>query len=341
MINIRDIARIAGVGVSTVSRVINNHPDVKEQTRERVLEVIRENNYIPNNSARNLKKNNTNNIGVLIKGVFNPFFSEMLDAISKRISKAGYSMILEHHDYLSNDEMNNLISMIKEKRLQGVICLGGNFTEVKNDDFKDIGVPVVLTSINHKYGKEFSNFSSVSIDNEKSAYSATKYLIDCGHKNIALMLGDEYDIGIGHLREAGYLNALIDNNIKFNKEYRILGDYNYKGAYEETNRLIKKHKEVTAIFAISDIMAVGCAKAIKDNGLEIGKDIAVVGFDGMDISEFYNPTITTVIQPKLEMAKISVDLLLDLMSNRTDNKHIILNTELVVRESTNFNIINP
>ena len=261
MINIRDIARIAGVGVSTVSRVINNHPDVKEQTRERVLEVIKENNYIPNNSARNLKKNNTNNIGVLIKGVFNPFFSEMLDSISKRISKAGYSMILEHHDYLSDDEMNNLISMIKEKRLQGVICLGGNFTEVKNDDFEDINVPVVLTSINHKYGKEFSNFSSVSIDNEKSAYSATKYLIDCGHKNIALMLGDEYDIGIGHLREAGYLKALSDNNIKFNKEYRILGNYDYRGAYDETNKLIKKHSGVPAIFAISVILAVGCAMA--------------------------------------------------------------------------------
>ena len=338
MINIRDIARIAGVGVSTVSRVINNHPDVKEQTRERVLEVIKENNYIPNNSARNLKKNNTNNIGVLIKGVFNPFFSEMLDSISKRISKAGYSMILEHHDYLSDDEMNNLISMIKEKRLQGVICLGGNFTEVKNDDFEDIDVPVVLTSINHKYGKEFSNFSSVSIDNEKSAYSATKYLIDCGHKNIALVLGDEYDTGIGHLREAGYLKALSDNNIKFNKEYRILGNYDYRGAYEETSKLIKKHSEVTAIFVISDIMAVGCAKAIKDNGLVVGKDIAIIGFDGMDISEFYNPTISTIIQPKVEMAKISVDLLLDLIANKTENRHVILNTELVARESTNFKI---
>ncbi|WP_288222052.1 LacI family DNA-binding transcriptional regulator [uncultured Clostridium sp.] len=336
--NIRDIARIAGVGVSTVSRVINNHPDVKEQTRERVLEVIRENNYIPNNSARNLKKNNTNNIGVLIKGVFNPFFSEMLDLISKRISKAGYSMILEHHDYLSDDEMKNLISMIKEKRLQGVICLGGNFTEVKNDDFEDMNVPVVLTSINHKYGKEFSNFSSVSIDNEKSAYSATKYLIDCGHKNIALMLGDEYDIGIGHLREAGYLKALSDNNIRFNKEYRIIGNYDYRGAYDETNKLIKKHSEVTAIFAISDIMAVGCAKAIKDNGLAVGKDVAIIGFDGMDISEFYSPTISTIIQPKVEMAKISVDLLLDLIANKTNNKHIILNTELVTRESTDFKI---
>ena len=334
MINIRDIARIAGVGVSTVSRVINNHPDVKEQTRERVLEVIRENNYIPNNSARNLKKNSSNNIGVLIKGVFNPFFSEMLDLISKRISKAGYSMILEHHDYLSDDEMNNLISMIKEKRLQGVICLGGNFTEVKNNDFNDINVPVVLTSVNHKYGKEFSNFSSVSIDNEKSAYSATKYLIDCGHKNIALMLGDENDIGISYKREAGYLKALNENNIPFNREYRILGNYDSRGAYNETMKFLKKHKEVTAIFAISDIMAVGCAKAIKDSGLIVGKDISIIGFDGMDISEFYNPTITTIIQPKVEIAKISVDLLLDLMANKTDNKHIILNTELVEREST-------
>lgn len=334
MINIRDIARIAGVGVSTVSRVINNHPDVKEQTRERVLEVIRENNYIPNNSARNLKKNSSNNIGVLIKGVFNPFFSEMLDLISKRISKAGYSMILEHHDYLSDDEMNNLISMIKEKRLQGVICLGGNFTEVKNNDFNDINVPVVLTSVNHKYGKEFSNFSSVSIDNEKSAYSATKYLIDCGHKDIVLMLGDENDIGISHRREAGYLKALSENNIPFNKEYRILGNYDYRGAYNETMKFLSKHKKVTAIFAISDIMAVGCAKAIKDSGLIVGKDISIIGFDGMDVSEFYNPTITTIIQPKVEMAKISVDLLLDLMANKTDNKHIILNTELVEREST-------
>lgn len=338
MINIRDIARIAGVGVSTVSRVINNHPDVKEQTRERVLEVIRENNYIPNNSARNLKKNNTNNIGVLIKGVFNPFFSEMLDSISKRISKAGYSMILEHHDYLSDDEMNNLISMIKEKRLQGVICLGGNFTDVKNDDFNAIDVPVVLTSINHKYGKEFSNFSSVSIDNEKSAYSATQYLINCGHKNIAIMLGDENDFGIGYLREAGYIKALNENNIEFNKNYKILGHYDYRGAYEEIDKLLKKYKDITAIFAISDIMAVGCAKAIKDNGLEVGKDVAVIGFDGMDISEFYSPTITTIIQPKVEMAKISVDLLLDLIANKTDNKHVILNTELVERESTNFEI---
>lgn len=335
MINIRDIAKIAGVGVSTVSRVINNHPDVKEETRERVVEIIKENNYIPNNSARNLKKNNTKNIGVLIKGVFNPFFSEMLDTISKKISKAGYSMILEHHDYLSNDEMSNLLSIIKEKRLQGVICLGGNFSEVNSYDNQDIEVPIVLTSIDHQYVKDLKKFSSVSIDNEEAAYAATKFLINCGHRKIALILGDDYDYGIGSLREKGYLRALSDSNIEYDKELRILGNYDYRGAYEETIKLIEKNKEISAIFAISDIMAVGSAKAIKDKGLKIGKDISVMGFDGMDISEFYSPTLSTVRQPKSEMAKISIDLLLNLMSEKTENQHVVLKTELIKRESTN------
>ncbi|GAB6169385.1 catabolite control protein A [Clostridium carnis] len=336
MTNIRDIAKIAGVGVSTVSRVINNHPDVKEKTRERVLEIIKENNYIPNNSARNLKKNNTNNIGVLIKGVFNPFFSEILDVISKEISKAGYSMILEHHDYLSDDEISNVISMVKEKRLQGIICLGGNFTNIENEDFENIEVPVILTSVNHKYRKECKKFSSVCIDNDEAAYSAIKYLIEGGHKNIAIILGEENDHGIGYLRERGYLRALADNNISFNEKYRILGHYDYNGAYEAMNNLLDNNNNITAIFAISDIMAVGCAKAITDRGLRIGKDISIIGFDGMDISKFYTPSITTVIQPKSNMAKISVDLLLKLINKKTENKHILLQTELVKRESSNY-----
>lgn len=334
MINIKDIARIAGVGVSTVSRVINNHPDVKLQTREKVLKVIKDNNYIPNNSARNLKKNNSNNIGVLIKGVFNPFFSEMLDSISKQISKAGYSMILEHHDYLSDDEMKNLKSLIKEKRLQGVICLGGNFVDIKNEDFDDIDVPIVLTSVNSKYGKDLTRFSSVSIDGKKAAYEATKYLIELGRTKIGIMLGDENDFGIGFLREAGYRKALLDNKIEVNEDLKMLGDYNYRGAYEATLEVIKRNKDIEAIFAISDIMAVGCAKAIQDSNLVMGKDILVVGFDGMDISEFYNPSITTIIQPKLKMADISVKLLLDLINNNKKNEHVILQTKLVEREST-------
>lgn len=334
MTNIKDIARIAGVGVSTVSRVINNHPDVKLQTREKVLNVIKENNYIPNNSARNLKKNNSNNIGVLIKGVFNPFFSEMLDIISKEISKAGYSMILEHHDYLSDDEMNNLKSLIKEKRLQGVICLGGNFVDITDKDFDDVDVPVVLASVNKKYDKDLTKFSSVSIDNKKASYEATNYLIKKGCRKIGIMLGDKNDFGISYLREVGYKKALEENSIEVYENLKMFGNYNYRGAYEATLECIENNKDIDSIFAISDIMAVGCAKAIQESGLVIGKDILVIGFDGMDISEFYNPTITTIIQPKSELANRSVNLLIDLINNKVENKHVILETLLVEREST-------
>jgi len=128
--NIRDIARLSGVGVSTVSRVLNNHHDVKASTREKVMEVIRERNYVPNNSARILKQNNTNSIGVLVKGVFNPLFSEMTSIIGNIINASKYVMILEQNNYTFEDDFENLQSFIKEKRLQGAICLGGNFETV-------------------------------------------------------------------------------------------------------------------------------------------------------------------------------------------------------------------
>ena len=123
--NIKDIATIAKVGVSTVSRVLNNHPDVNDETRKRVLEIIKQNNYIPNNSARILKQSSTKNIGILVKGVFNPFFSEILKIVSVGIQDAGYTMILQHHN--NENDIGTLLGFIKEKRLQGIICLGGNF----------------------------------------------------------------------------------------------------------------------------------------------------------------------------------------------------------------------
>lgn len=146
--NIKDIARLSGVGVSTVSRVINNHPDVKQSTREKVLQIIKDSNYIPNNSARILKQNNTKNIGVLVKGVFNPFFSEMTNIIGNIIEENGYTMILQQNDFNLYQDVETMIGFVKEKRLQGVICLGGNFTEIQEDSFEDIKVPVVLTSVN-------------------------------------------------------------------------------------------------------------------------------------------------------------------------------------------------
>lgn len=331
--NINDIARLAGVGVGTVSRVLNNHPNVKESTRKKVLDIIEDSNYIPNTSARNLKKTNSNTIGVLVRGVFNPFFSEMIETINRKISQSGYTMILQHNDYSDKEELFNLISFVKERKLQGLIYLGCNLTELDKTTFENMDIPVVLTSVNTIYDYKIRNFSSIGIDNNKAAYDATNYLISLGHKNIGIVLGMEDDIGIGQDRFLGYLKALSENYIDFNQNRVAYGKFGTREAYDATLELIDKNKDITAIFAISDIMAIGCAKAIYDRGLQVGKGISLVGFDGMDIAEFNIPSITTVVQPRKEMARLSTELLIDLIEKKIENKHIILDTELVKRES--------
>ena len=211
--NIKDIAKLAGVGVSTVSRVLNNHPDVKQSTREKVLEVIKESNYIPNNSARILKQINTKNIGVLVKGVFNPFFSEIVNNIGSAISKSEYTMVLQQNDFTFGDDFDTLQAFIKEKRLQGVICLGLNFETITKENVNSLDVPVVLTS--GSYGEFTEGYSTVGINNVKAAYEATKYLIELGHKKIAVMIGEENDIGISWTRLKGYKKAMAEYNIPF------------------------------------------------------------------------------------------------------------------------------
>ncbi|MBP1890396.1 LacI family transcriptional regulator [Clostridium moniliforme] len=333
--NIKDIAKMAGVGVSTVSRVINDHPDVKDETREKVKKIIKESNYIPNNSARILKKNNTKNIGVLVKGVFNPFFAEMINVIGSKITEKGYTMILQQNDYKTEEDIDGLIAFAKEKRLQGVICLGGNFLNVNDESISPLDIPVVLTSVNTIYKSEENKhkFSSIGIDNVFAAKELTNYLIKKGHKNIAIILGDKNDVGISWLRLEGYKKAIFENNLKYLEENIFIGNYEYEGAYNVAKKIINERKDITAIFAISDIMAVGAAKAIIDSGLKVGDDISVAGFDGMDITKYYNPEITTVKQPNKKMAISSVDLIFDLLLKKKQNKHIIFETKIIERKS--------
>lgn len=332
--NIKDIAKLAGVGVSTVSRVINNHPDVKAETREKILGIIKESNYIPNNSARILKQNTSKNIGLFVKGVFNPFFSQMINIIGNRINEAGYNMILQQNDFRTkDDDIDNLIAFVKEKKLNGVICLGGNFLKITEDSFNAIEIPIVLASVDSISSKNNGKYSLIAIDNVKAAYTATKYLVENGHTEIACILGEKNDLGISYLRLQGYKKTLEKNFIDFCESNILIGNYNYKDAYKETMKILNTNKKLTAIFAISDIMAIGAAKAVIDSNLRIGDDISIIGFDGMDISEFYNPSIATIKQPKEVMAKNSIDLLLDIINNRTQHKHLILPTTLIKANS--------
>lgn len=328
---ITDIAKLAGVGVSTVSRVINKHPDVKSETREKVLRIIKENNYVPNNSARILKQNSTNSIGILVKGVFNPFFSALLKKMSAQIERGGYSIIVHYHN--EDNDINTLVSFIKEKRLQGVICLGGNFTGVSEESFSDVDAAIVLVCVDFKEYKAYSRFSTVSIRNETAGYLGTRYLIDNGHKNIAIMLGALDDVCVGQLRFEGYKRAILESGLNFNIENVIYGKYDINTAYKVAKSYLKMHPEVTAVFAVSDMMALGTAKAIADLKMRVGKDVSVLGFDGTDVAKYYEPTIATIKQPQDELAKVSVELLFDILKGKSENKQVLLGTELIEGKS--------
>ncbi|MGL5616691.1 MAG: LacI family DNA-binding transcriptional regulator [Sarcina sp.] len=332
---IKDIARIAGVGIGTVSRVINNHPDVSDKTRAKVLRVIEENNYVPNSSARFLKMNSSKNIGVLVRGVSNPFFSEIIDIIRAELTKAGYFIILKQNDQEEEkEEISGMKSFIRDNKLVGLISLGARVDKIENQTFEKADAPIVFAASGTIHKENIDNFSTVTINNEKAAYNAVKYLIEKGHKKIAIMLGNPKQSTIENQRLEGYKKALEDAGLIFTEENILFGDFDYEKAYNEMKMKLEEKKGFTAIFSISDIMSIGVAKAILESGLEIGKDVAIIGFDGMDITRFYNPSLSTVEQPRKEIAKHSVELILDLIKNKSEHKHIILETRLIERDSS-------
>ena len=300
-INIKDIARICGVGVSTVSRAINNHPDINPETKNMIMQAIKEHNYIPNNSARNLKRTDSKAIAVLIKGISNPFFSKMIRVFEEEIQKKKYLFIMQRVD-ACEDEVDVALELIKEKKPRGIVFLGGFFSHSK-EKLEQLTVPFVLSTIGMTDSlEESSSYSWVSVDDYAESYKMTDYLCKLGHKRILILAATQDDESIGKLRLEGY----------------------------------KKEKKVdfTAVYAISDSIAIGACKAITECGGKVPEDYSVAGFDGLDIAHYYNPTLTTIRQPVEEMAKSTIRILFDVIGKKADHQKRVFKGELVEGEST-------
>jgi len=332
-LNIKDIAKIAGVGVSTVSRVLNQHSDVKDETRKHVMEIIETYNYIPNNSARNLKKTESTDVGILIKGMYNPFFAQMIETIEKRLSYGGYSAILHYNNEAMKD-IDAANEFILEKKLKGIICLGGDFDLLTDDEVKRLGVPFILASTEIPEKLDRNLFSSVIIDNEKAVFNAVNYLFKMGHRNIGLISTGENDKSVGTIRTEGYIKALYANQSEKNENYFEMGAYTFETGYEAMKRLLIKAPMLTAVFVISDLMAIGAAKAIREKGLKIPEDISLVGFDDIDYAAFFNPPLTTVHQPVTEIAEATARIMVSILDENIEHQHLIFDTNLIVRESS-------
>lgn len=326
-----DIANIAGVSVSTVSRVMNNHPDVSAKTREKVMAVIKRNSYIPNNSARNLKRESMKAIGVVVKGFSNPFFMEMLTVIQKELEQNRYTMMLHQIDP-RQDEVDAAISLYKEKKPRGLIFMGGNFEHTR-DKLALLDVPYMMLTITMQKNVDRTSFSSVSVDDYRAAYDITRHIIKSGHRHLAAISSNADDISISRLRIDGFRQAMIESGLEFDDGcVSYAGAFTRMAGYNSAKHLLER-RDISCLFCISDLIALGAIRAIHDSGRSVPDDISVIGFDGVDEGRYSIPSLASVKQPDKKMAHMSVKILLDHIRNGSEHKHLTFETTFSEGES--------
>jgi LacI family repressor for deo operon, udp, cdd, tsx, nupC, and nupG len=328
MSNIQDVARLAGVSVATVSRVLNNSPSVTGKTRENVLEAIRRLSYQPNLLARNLRRTETKMVLVLLPSISNPFYSRLVKGIEDVAHKNGYNIMLCNTDSdISRERV--YLDLLKRRLSDGVIFMA---PELSSEELSEIGrdFPVVQCC---EY-KEGAAVSHITIDNRDAAEKAVRHLIGLGHKRIGMITCGQGFVSTRH-REEGYRDALANAGLDFDPELVKIGDYGFNSGLRAASQLISLKDRPTAIFSISDVMAVGAMRAIKNKGLRVPGDIAIVGFDNISISYMCDPLLTTISQPKYDLGCTAMEQLLKQIRGEMKNpREITLEYELVIREST-------
>ena len=337
-LTIKDVARICGVGVSTVSRAINNHPDINPETKEKIMRVIEENHYIPNNSARNLKRTESNAIAIMLKGIDNPFFMAMFKIFEQELGEQDYTFLWQRVQQ-EEDELAVARELAKEKRLKGIIFLGGR-VDRDPKEYRELGIPYVLCTFAPEKAVLTPQVNYISIDDEEESFRIVDYLCELGHKKIAIIRPIYADRGIGRSRYNGYVRALKKHGIEIDQGLVLYMKDDIEGftpanGYVVTRELLESGREFTALFALSDTTAIGACKALLEAGKRIPEDYSVVGFDGIDMASYYHPSLTTICQPKEEMARASIKMLLDLIEDRpVKMNQQIFEAQLQVGEST-------
>ena len=338
-LTIVDIARRAGVAPMSVSRVINENGYVSKQMREKVLKVVKESNYHPNALARSLKSQRTQVIGVLLPDIINPFSAELVRGIQEVLLPQGYSFFISTSERSVAREQAALRAFF-EHRADGLI-VATRETKETNDflvRLAEPGMPMVVV------GRQFNHphVDHVTADHWKGGYEAVEHLISLGHQSIGF-IGVSLVNGAGLRRFRGYLDALRDNKLPVNGKLivgpdRVTGpDYSTQDdGYEAMKRLLAQRKRPTAILARNDFTAMGAMYAIRDAGLSVPGDIAIVGFDNVPLSAYTTPPLTTVDQTILQQGREAARLMLERIAGdrSRERREICLECNLIIREST-------
>lgn len=325
MATIVDVARLAGVTPTTVSRVINNRGYISEKTKKRVHEAMDELGYQPNEIARSLTKQKSNTIGVIVPHISHPYFAKLISNLENEASKKDYKIILCNSKEKAEKEKQYL-DMCKSNRVAGIIICSGN---VESNKINTGGIPVVLLEKNFEEGK-----LGIQCDNYQGGKLATEHLIECGCKKILHLSGVIDEEMPADNREKAFIDVCSKNEIEyFIKKYDI-DTYNQMNYYDYIKAALNEIEGVDGIFASSDLIAAQVIQVCNEIKIRIPEDIKLVGFDDVDISQLTTPRITTVHQPIKEMARLSIELIDAKYNNIEVNEKTILPIKLIIRDST-------
>ncbi len=325
---IKDVAERCGVSVSTVSRVLNNKPDVSAGVKEKVMRAIEELHYVPNSTARDLVKVGADAIGLVVRGISNQFFTEIIPVIENAAIRRGYDVEMVQIKS-GEDELWAGANLARSKKLRGIIFLGGRF-DYSLEQTAILDVPFVCCTYSNSFGSlPKENYSSVTINDVQTAYNATDMLIKKGHRRIVAMVPFMEDGSISELRFKGYCKALRENDIEFDEKLvAVSGGYEMADARRAIEELFRKGIDFSAVFAISDSQAIAVMKALSEHGISVPEQCSVVGIDGIEVSEYTIPTLTTLVQPKRELGEASTRILLDIIEGLSTQSHLQLETAL-------------
>lgn len=336
----KEIAKLCGVSRATVSRVINNNPNVKEETRQRILAIIKEKNYVPIASARSLAGIDSNIIGLFVLDINmsesttrvskSTYFSQLVNLIIDQANNSGYHVLVSI--VTSEKQLTEVKNLFINRTIFSGIFIGAFNENVQLDDSIISKYPTIIIDKQAKSIKEKSNHLVINLDNFEGAYDATKFLIELGHTRIAHISGDLRKLS-GIERYEGYKKALADAKLCFDKNLVREGSFLEESGYLLAQEVLKE--KITAIFCANDVMAISAIKAIKEKGLNVPEDISVIGFDNIVIGNYITPALTTVDAPLQNIARTCIESLKYYCENKHfEESEIRIKTNLVIREST-------
>ena len=331
MPTIKDVAKRARVSIATVSRVVNESPhSVSQATRERVLEAIKALDYRPNALAQGLIMKRSMTVGIIIPDISNPYYAEIVRGIQDIADEAGYAVMLQNTDR-RKERIIKCIQLLRDKRADGIIFSGGIIHGYETlSTLRELAQRVVVI------GRHEVDFPAVRVDNIVGATQAVQHLIDLGHQRIGFISGSRTST-TSNDRLRGYKNALAQHGIPYEKHLVGQGNLTPESGNLEAKTLLEREDRPTAIFATNDLMAYGAINAAKEQGLNVPEDLAVVGFDNIPLSSYFEPPLTTVGIPMYELGVASMQMLIDLICKNSFEHLKIFKTKLIIRDSTQKN----